>query len=125
MNNLNTANTDEVTARSELDNPEHFLNQISDKIRDSIFKVHRQFGPGLLESAYEESLFYDLIENQNLTVERQKNLPLRFEKLDVKNAYKVDLLIENEIILELKACEKILPIHRAQLLTYMKIKNSR
>ncbi len=122
---LNTANTDEITARSELDDPHHPLNLISEKIRDSVFKVHRTFGPGLLESAYEECLFYDLTENQNLKVERQKILPLQFEKLKVSNAYKVDLLIEDEIILELKACEKLLPIYRAQLLTYMKIKGSR
>ena len=122
---LTTASTDEVTARSELDDPQHPLNQISETIRDSIFKVHRSFGPGLLESAYEQCLYYDLTENQGLKVERQKSLPLQFEKLEINDAYRVDLLVEDEIILELKACEKILPIHRAQLLTYMKIHESR
>ncbi len=122
---LNTASTDEITARSVLDDPQHPLNKISAEIRDSAFKIHRQFGPGLLESAYEECLYYDLVKNKNLKVERQKILSLKFEELIVSNAYKVDLLIEGEIIVELKACQKILPVHRAQLLTYMKINKSR
>ena len=117
----NTANTDEITARSALDDPKHPLNLISEKIRDSIFEIHRAFGPGLLESAYEECLEYDLIENQKLRVGRQKILPLTFKTLNVKHAYKIDLLVEDEIVIELKACEKILPIHRAQLLTYMRL----
>lgn len=125
MKVLNTASTDENTARSVLDNPDHPLNIVSAKIRESLFKVHRAFGPGLLESAYEECLYYDLVENRNLKVERQKSLPLRFEKLFINSAYKVDLLVEDEIILELKACDKIQPVHKAQLLTYMKIKGSR
>ncbi len=122
---LNTANTDEITARSVLDDPQHPLNKISEEIRDSVFKIHRNFGPGLLESAYEECLYYDLTKNKSLKVERQKILPLKFENLIVSNAYKVDLLVEGEIILELKACAKLLPVHRAQLLTYMKINKSR
>ncbi len=125
MLNLNTATTDEITARPELDDPHHPLNLISEKLRDSVFKVHRNFGPGLLESAYEECLHYDLTRNHNLKVERQKILPLKFENLNVANAYKVDLLIENQIIVKLKACEKISSLHRAQLLTYMKIHDSK
>lgn len=125
MRLLTTAATSEITARSEMDDPAHPLNKISEKIRESCFKIHRTFGPGLLESAYEECLYYDLIENHSLKVDRQKILPLQFEKLTVLNAYKVDLLVEDKIILELKTCEKVLPIHRAQLLTYMKIKQSK
>lgn len=120
-----TANTDENTARPSLDNPRHPLNQMSEKIRESCFKIHRQFGPGLLESTYEECLYYDLVENQRLFVERQKLLPLQFENLHIPNAYKVDLLVENEIILELKACDSVQPIHRAQLLTYMRIRQAK
>ena len=123
--NLTTARTEESQGRCDLDDPNHPLNCISAKIRDSIFKIHMTFGPGLLETTYEECLFYDLIENQRLCVERQKYLPLQFERLEITNAYKVDLLVENEIILELKACEKIQPVHKAQLLTYMKIHKSR
>jgi len=121
---LTTVTTDEITVRSELDDPDHPLNKMSFKIRESCFKIHTTFGPGLLESTYEECLVYDLIENQKLKVERQKTLPLKFESLEIANAYKVDILVEDQIILELKACEKLLPIHRAQLLTYMKIKKS-
>ncbi|MGB0718994.1 MAG: GxxExxY protein [Bdellovibrionales bacterium] len=125
MQNLTTARTDETQARFDPDNPDHYLNRISAKIRQSIFKIHMQFGPGLLEKTYEECLFYDLTENQNLKVERQKCLPLTFEKLTIPNAYIVDLLVKDEIIVELKACEKVLPVHKAQLLTYMKIHQSR
>lgn len=125
MTVLTTVTTDETQGHSVLDDPSHPLNQISAKIRESVFKIHMNFGPGLLESTYEECLHYDLIENQSLKVERQKTLPLQFEKLKIEYAYKVDLLVEDEIILELKACERILPIHQAQLLTYMKIKGSR
>lgn len=118
--NLTTANT-AITTRSEWDDADHPLNKISEKIRDSAFKVHRAFGPGLLENAYEECIFYDLVENKKLYVERQKILPIRFENLIVENAYRIDLLVEKEIIVEIKACERILPIHKAQLLTYMRL----
>lgn len=125
MELLTTVNTEEVQGHSALDDPSHALNVISAKIRESVFKIHMEFGPGLLESTYEECLYYDLVQNQNLKVERQKTLPLKFESLEIANAYKVDLLVENEIILELKACDKIQPVHKAQLLTYMKINQSR
>ena len=121
---LTTVSTEETQGRSELDDPNHPLNKISAKIRESIFKIHIEFGPGLLESTYEQCLFYDLTENQNLKVERQKTLSLEFETLKIANAYKVDLLVEDKIILELKACDKIQPVHKAQLLTYMKIHQS-
>jgi len=125
MKVLTTEDTGEAQESSALDDPDHPLNLISVKVRQSLFKVHMGLGPGLLESTYEECLFYDLVENQNLKVERQKFLPLQFERLKIDNAYKVDLLIEDEIILELKACDQIKPVHKAQLLTYMKIYNSR
>ncbi len=121
MASLTTVSTEETQGRSALDDPDHYLNQISAKIRDSLFKVHMALGPGLLESTYEECLFYHLVKKQNLKVEQQKYLPLEFEDLRIDNAYKVDLLVEDQIILELKACERIQPVHKAQLLTYMKI----
>lgn len=125
MTIITTVGTEEAQLRSELDDPDHPLNQISAKIRQSLFKIHQALGPGLLESTYEECLYYDLIENQHLHVERQKALPLQFEKLIIDNAYKVDFLVEGQIILELKACERIWPVHKPQLLTYMKIHRSR
>lgn len=117
---LTTANTG-ITARSELDDIHHPLNQISSKIRDSIFKIHRHFGPGLMESAYEACLYYDLITNQKLNVVRQKSLPIQFEGLSIDDAYKIDLMVENSIILEIKTVEKLMPVHQAQLITYMKL----
>lgn len=117
--------TTATTARPELDEPTHPLNQLSEKIRDSAFKIHRHFGPGLLESTYEQCLFYDLIENHHLKVERQKALPIRFETLMIPEAYRLDLLVENQIILEIKATEKILPVHQAQLMTYLRLTRCR
>lgn len=105
----------------DLDDPTHPLNRISEKIRDSAFKIHRHFGPGLLERTYEECLFYDLIENHGLFCERQKFLPIRFEKLYIEEAYKIDLMIEKQIIVEIKASDSLLPVHQAQLLTYMRL----
>lgn len=122
--NLTTAITDEGTARLTLDDQRHPLNQISHEIRDSVFNIHRTLGPGLLESTYEKCLFYELTQKKKLKVELQKSLPLQYEELNIQAAYKVDLLVEDQIIIELKACEKILPIYRAQLLTYMKINQS-
>ncbi len=117
--------TTATTARLELDEPEHPLNQISGKIRDSAFKIHRHFGPGLLESTYEQCLLYDLIENQHLRVERQKALPIHFENLTIPEAYRIDLLVEKQIILEIKSTEKLLPVHQAQLMTYLKLTKCR
>lgn len=118
--NFTTADTT-TTARSELDDVNHPLNQISSKIRDSIFKIHRHFGPGLMENAYEECLYYDLITNHKLKIIRQKTLPIIFENLIIKDAYRIDLLVEDQIIIEVKTVEKLLPVHQAQLMTYMKL----
>jgi GxxExxY protein len=82
--------------------------------------VHRKLGPGLLENAYEGCLYYELCK-LNLKVERQKALPLIYETIKIETGYRLDLLVEGKIIIELKAVEKILPLHVAQLLTYLKL----
>ena len=121
---LTTANT-AITARPALDDPAHPLNLISGKIRDSIFKIHRHFGPGLMESAYEACLYYDLVTNHKLAVARQKGLPIQFEELKIDDAYKIDLLVENSIVIEIKTVDKLMPVHQAQLITYMKLSGCR
>lgn len=100
-------------------------NIIADKIFDSAVKIHKQYGPGLLESAYEALLFYELTRNQKLKVEKQKALPIQHEDLYIETGYRLDLLVADEVIVELKACDKIIPIHEAQLLTYLKLSNKR
>jgi GxxExxY protein len=96
------------------------INQLSSKIIGAAIEVHKVLGPGLLESTYEKCLCHEL-KLRGLSFDNQKPLPLVFkgEKLDC--GYRLDVVVENAIILELKSCEKIEPIHKAQLLTYLKL----
>jgi GxxExxY protein len=87
-------------------------------------EVHRQLGPGLLESVYEECLCHELY-LRGLAFERQVALPVSYKGLQLDCGYKIDLIVEREVVVELKAVEKILPIHEAQLLTYLKISGKR
>jgi len=82
--------------------------------------VHRELGPGLLESAYEACLAYELAE-RGLAVERQKPLPVKYRGIRVDCGYRIDLLVEGKVIIELKATERLEPIHQAQLLSYLKL----
>ncbi|MEX2592561.1 MAG: GxxExxY protein [Anditalea sp.] len=96
------------------------LNNLSYQIIGAIYKVHGELGPGLLESAYEVCLEYELLKS-GLTIERQKTLSVMYNEIKLDAGYKIDLLVENSIILELKAVEEIAPIHKAQLMTYLKL----
>ena len=98
----------------------HDLNKITEKIINGAISVHRELGPGLLESAYEACLLYELA-SQNLKVERQKGLPLRYRGIQLDCGYRLDLLVEEAIIVEIKAIEKLEPIHEAELLSYLKL----
>jgi GxxExxY protein len=89
-------------------------------ILGAAIEVHRHLGPGLLESAYEECLCHELY-LRGLTFQRQLDLPVQYKGLKLDCGCRIDLLVQNEIILELKAVEKLMPIHQAQLLTYMKL----
>ena len=83
-------------------------------------RVHSAVGPGLLESAYETCLIYEL-EKLRLPVQRQVLVPIRYEDLTIDNGYRVDLLVGSRVVVELKAVEAILPVHRSQLLGYLKL----
>lgn len=98
-------------------------DQIAKHIVDASIKVHKKFGPGLLESLYEACLAKE-ISTRGLHVQRQTNIPVDYEGDEVI-AFRLDLLIDDAVIVEVKSCEKILPIHEAQLLTYMKLTNKR
>jgi len=89
-------------------------------VLDSAFKVHTALGPGLLESAYSECLYFELIE-RGLKVEKQKPLPLIYRDIKLEAGYRIDLLIENEIIVEIKSVDALADIHLAQTLTYLKL----
>jgi GxxExxY protein len=94
--------------------------EIGHTIIGAAIKVHSAVGPGLLESAYETCLLYEL-EKQKLTVKRQVLIPIRYEDLTVDNGYRIDLLVDERVVVELKAVETILPVHRAQLLSYLRL----
>lgn len=96
------------------------LNKITEKIIGIAIDVHRVLGPGLLESAYETCMFYGLKQN-NMKVERQKHLPILYKGIKLDCSYRLDFFVEDEVIVEIKSVEKLLPIHKAQLLSYLKI----
>lgn len=98
------------------------INQITEIVIGKAIQVHRNLGPGLLESAYTECLYYELIE-AGLNVEKEKAMPLVYQKVKLECGYRVDLFVENQIIVELKAVEFLNDVHLAQTLTYLKIAN--
>ncbi|MFD1603601.1 GxxExxY protein [Flavobacterium artemisiae] len=97
-------------------------NDLSRIVFNSALKVHQTLGPGLLESAYEECLFYEL-KKFDLKIEKQKALPLIYEDVKLDVGYRLDILVENKLILEIKAVDCLNEVHFAQLLTYLKLAN--
>lgn len=96
------------------------LNELSNKIIGCVYKVHSELGPGLLESTYEVCLEYELLK-AGLAVEQQKPLPVTYDNIRLEAGYRIDLLVNSQIILELKSVDEIAPIHKAQLMTYLKL----
>ena len=96
------------------------LNELSGKVIGLCIEIHRELGPGLLESAYEECLAYELTK-AGLRFERQRTLPVRYKEVQLDCGYRLDFVIEDVLILELKAVTDLHPIHEAQLLTYLKL----
>jgi len=95
-------------------------NEISGKIIGCAIEVHKALGPGLLESAYEECLFYEL-QAAGLKVEKQKSLPVVYKDVKLDAGYRIDLLVEDCVVVELKAVEALHDVHTAQVLTYLKL----
>jgi GxxExxY protein len=95
-------------------------NEISERIIGCAIQVHRELGPGLLESSYEECLYYELIQS-GLYVEKQKPLPLVYKEVQLDCGYRIDLQVENKVIIEVKSVEALNDIHLAQVLTYLKL----
>ncbi len=100
------------------------INALSRQVIGAAIDVHREIGPGLLESAYEECLCYELIQ-LGLNFKRQVEVPVLYKGVKLNCAYKLDIVVEGLLIIELKAVAKILPIHEAQLLTYLKLMDKR
>ncbi len=95
-------------------------NEIAKIVVDIAYNLHKKVGPGLLESAYESALAYDLIEN-GLKVEQQVPMPFIYKEIKLETGYRLDLLIENKLIIEIKSLEQLAPVHFAQTLTYLRL----
>ncbi|MFN3941378.1 MAG: GxxExxY protein [Flavobacterium sp.] len=95
-------------------------NEISHTIIGCAIEVHKQLGPGLLESAYQECLYYELV-NKGLKVEKEKALPIVYKEIKLDHGYRIDLLVENKVVIELKTVEDFTEVHTAQVLTYLKL----
>ena len=96
------------------------VNQITEKVLKYAFKVHTELGPGLLESSYKECLHYVLNKN-GIYTEKEKPLPLYYEEIKMEVGYRVDLMVENKVIIEIKTVETFADVHTAQVLTYLKL----
>ena len=99
-------------------------NRISAEIVDAAIEVHRHLGPGLLEKIYQQALAHELV-LRGLSVEREVTLHAGYKGLEFDSAYKLDLMVQNKVILELKVVEQILPVHEAQLLSYLRLTRKR
>ena len=97
-------------------------NEIAHKIIGAALEVHKSLGPGLLESAYQECLAYKL-KQLNFKVEKEKPMPLIFEEVNLECGYRIDLLVENKVVIEIKSVEALNDVHLAQTLTYMRLGN--
>jgi GxxExxY protein len=100
------------------------LGQVTEKIIGAAMKVHSALGPGLLESAYQACLFREL-EKKGLSVESEVLLPVMYDGETIDVGYRMDLLVEEQVVVELKSVDKVLPIHEAQLITYLKLSNKK
>ena len=99
-------------------------NSLTDAIIGAAITVHRELGPGLLESVYEKCLALELTKS-GLQIASQKEIPLAYKGLALDSGFRADLIIENKVLVELKSVDQILPVHTAQVLTYLKLSNLR
>jgi GxxExxY protein len=96
------------------------INQLTGIVLDSCIKIHTKVGPGCFEKVYEEALYYEL-SNAGLRSERQLLLPIEYEDLFIEDAYRIDLLVENRLVIEIKSVERLTPVHFKQVRTYLKL----
>jgi GxxExxY protein len=99
---------------------EQNLNDLTETIIGAAISIHRELGPGLVESAYEACMAYELADRK-LKIERQKRLPVVYRGVQLECGYRIDLLVEKQVVVEIKAVERLEPIHEAQLLSYLKL----
>ena len=99
-------------------------NEIAKQIVDAAYKIHVQVGPGLLESAYEAMLSYEL-EKRGFKVSKQQPIPVIYENVHLEVGYRADMIIQDKVIIELKSVEQVAPVHKKQLLTYLRLADKR
>jgi GxxExxY protein len=104
----------------DLDPEQRRLDSITEKIIGAAISVHRELGPGLLESAYEECVCFEL-SRSGLGFERQVPLPVHYKEVKLDCGYRMDIVVESRVIVEIKAVERVIPVHEAQLLSYLKL----
>lgn len=97
-------------------------NELSNIILGCAIEVHKQLGPGLLESAYQECLYYELLQ-AGLIVQKEKPMPIIYKEVKLDHGYRIDLLVENKVVVEIKTVEYFTDVHTAQVLTYLKLGN--
>ena len=97
-------------------------NELSNTIIGCAIEVHKQLGPGLLESAYQECLYYEL-KNKGLQVAKEKPMPIVYKDIKLDHGYRIDLLVEDKVVIETKTVEVLTDVHTAQVLTYLKLGN--
>ena len=100
-------------------------NEIAKIVVDGAFKIHTSLGPGLFESVYESIMEYELTQEHGLEVKRQVPIPVVWKNIKLELGFRSDMIIENKVILELKAIDKLAPVHFRQVLTYLKLTNLR
>lgn len=105
---------------TEAQRKKYYDLELTELIIGSAIEVHRALGPGLLESVYEECLCYEL-SRKNVQFERQKCLPVSYKDIQLEGGYRIDLIVEGKVIVELKCIEKIMPVHEAQIMTYLRL----
>jgi GxxExxY protein len=111
---------DTKTPRVSPREPSEAVDRIATEIVDAAYRVHSELGPGLLESAYEVCLHHELTK-RGLTVRKQVSLPVIYDSIEIDAGYRLDLVVEDSVIVELKSAETLLQIHVAQVLTYLKL----
>ncbi len=96
------------------------INELSGEVLNACIKMHKTIGPGCYEKVYEEILYYEL-EQKGINVEKQVLMPIQYENLLIQDAYKIDLLVDNKLIIEIKSVERTAPVHFKQVMTYLKL----
>jgi GxxExxY protein len=96
------------------------FDSLSHKVIGLLLEVHKQLGPGLLENTYKQCLAYELL-REKIEFAMEVNLPIKYKSASISCAYRIDVIVENQLILELKNVEKLLPVHEAQILTYLRL----